>query len=174
MNQKYLKYKNPGTKGIEIDISSSVAVNWIVEHYKNKNAVYFITKYKSDFYIGKIKNLDKYFDIVTKYRVKKSGSRDLSKKLKSECICLLKDNGYTDIEFSNIGKKYYAISKKNIPNNYKLEGSKYTFYFKKDTIGIRVKILSNTKNENIIFELRLKNSIITDDSSQFLSFIQSL
>jgi hypothetical protein len=80
-----------------------------------------------------------YFFVETKYRIKKSGSRDLNQKLSDDCLNALKSSGYRNIELIKSGKKYFVTTDNLLEDKTKIEGSSCTFYFVEESGKMRVK-----------------------------------
>lgn len=104
MNQDFDRYNRAGTAGEILDIDSGVFADWIVDHYRNKKVKYFIS-YGNDYVIFPIRQFTSYFDIIAKYRIKKSGSGDPAKRdfmtIKNRIVQL-----YPSASFSEDGKNY--------------------------------------------------------------------
>ena len=114
-----------------------------------------------------INNFPRYFDVYAKYRVKKSGSQKPSikdrAKIKTEII-----NDYPLSNFDESNGKFYIVS------NLQLEGKRmciddFEFLLKKiEKNKYEVRKLSNTKNANVIFNIKLKSEQKKDDITKFV------
>lgn len=152
MNKNFEKYFNPGTKGMDIDISQDVYSDWIINAYKKKDVKFVISKYNDkEYVIFPLEQYKNYFQISAKYRVKKSGSRGVAKKRQDEVRDRLCELGVT----------YNVVNDFNIESKDNLE--KYTFsandydYMIRNIEGdtYRIRTLSNTYNTTVIFSIKL-------------------
>ncbi|ACF07076.1 Uncharacterised protein [Metamycoplasma arthritidis] len=150
MDNSFDNFYNSKPSGNNIEMTKSVFYNWIINHYKNKGVRFFITKgYDDDFIIFPIEKFPKYFDVSAKYRVKKSGSSNLNNSNKPDLENALKSEGIN-----------YHFDGLDIVTATELDGKKinsksYNYLFRKDKNKYKVKKLSNTKNANVIFSIRL-------------------
>lgn len=163
MAKDYERYKNPDTKGVELEIDSCYFYTWVCEFYKNKGVKYFIVEKETEvknlnadnFVIIPIASFEKYFKLTALYRRKRSGSYDPSINNFSEIEETLLSEGFKLEKIEKIGKHVYAtfVAKKDI---YKIPSTTKRFQFKgvQDNY-FKVTILSKTCNPNIIFSLEL-------------------
>lgn len=173
INNNYYKYKEPSTKGINLDCGDDLLYNWVINHYKNNKSSDFLissTNINSYNIIIPVEEIPKYFNISATVRNKKSGSRHLPKKLYDSC---------RDILFENMNKKGYSIS--NIYSNNKkyivklnneanLSNNDLKFYLNENELYLSdignnefaIKVCSNTNNTNIVFSLKLKNKVTSN------------
>ncbi len=168
MNSNFYAFCNANTSGLNINISKSVFYNWIVNHYKEKGVEFFITKNLDDFLIFPIDNFSKYFDVIAKYREKKSGSSSLSNSNKS------------DFEYAmNIANIAFSFSKLDVVSNsyldgVKVSGKKYDYLLRECNGVYKVRKLSNTKNANVIFSIVLKNYDIKQQREDIIYFEKAI
>ena len=76
MNDHFDEFSSPGTKGIELQIDSSVYERWIKAMYRQKNVKYIMTSINrnicdENIIIFPLEQIGDYFEISCKYRVKK-------------------------------------------------------------------------------------------------------
>lgn len=170
MNNNFHLFTNVTSKPIDIILDTNIFYSWVKNFYKLKNVKYFITKVNSNNYIIiPLDNIDNYFNISACYRVKKSGSSNITKNNFDEIKSLLNNIDFTFVEKNG---KIFIKTKYNI--NEKLKGEIYTYQFKlveKDLYKIRR--LSNTNNPNVIFSIELiKKEQDENDLKLFLEDIK--
>jgi len=165
MNSDFVRFNNAGTAGEALNIDSSVFSKWIIKHYIEKNVKYVIS-YKDHYVILPIHKFDKYFDIFAKYRIKKSGSGEPSKKDIPDVKQPI-EAFYKTVSFTTQGKKLFASLNEPISQDRFILG-KYTYYFSEQSAGIyEIRRLSNTYNMNVIFSIQLKKSQDPLDLAEF-------
>lgn len=169
MNQNFERFNNAGTSGESLEIDNNIFAGWIVEHYKDKNVKYFIS-YAKDYVILPIRKFAAYFDILAKYRIKKSGSSDPAQKdiddIKSTILKF-----YPSAVFSNDGKKFFVSLSEPLTKN-KFSLGKYDYFFStknQPPHRYRITKLSNTYNMNVIFSIKLKKPQDPNDLGEFKS-----
>ncbi len=152
MNQNYNKYKSPGKKGVEVEISPKTSIDWILAYYKAKKTRFFITKYKKDFVLFPIEKFQDYFSVKCMYREKKSGSKNVPKK-DAEAVA------------KAFGAKYHYEGKHFVLENSSLElnakkafGENVLKVSKKSENGYVITILGKTNNPNVIFQIKSKKA----------------
>ena len=170
MNKDFDSFSKASTAGNSLVFEGyeNIFSNWIINTYKNKNVRYIIT---NNFILLPIDQLKDYFDITAKYRVKKSGSSSVSKK-NFECVeTFIKDNYPVDnIIFKS--NKMYAISSAELhKTTFKLNNTDYMF--SKCDNDYEIKRLSNTRNANVIFSIKLKKVKIGISELDFISQLKN-
>lgn len=150
MDERFECFCAPGTKGKIIDISKNIIYGWILDHYKKKKVKFFITRNNNEFIIFPTRSFAEYFDVVAKYRVKTSGSSDLTDAYKEDAITALNKAGIK-YQFEGLD----IISDDNL-NDVKVCGAKRNYLLREENSRYKVKKLSNTKNRNVIFSIKLK------------------
>ena len=72
MNDSFDEFREAGTTGKEINMenSSDIFADWIIQTYKNKGAQFFIT---NNYKIVKVDDFSECFNVSAKYRIKRSG-----------------------------------------------------------------------------------------------------
>lgn len=171
MNNHFEKYKSPGSKGVQLDISQTISANWITSHYKALNVKFFISK-GTDFVIAPIENFEDYFHIEANYRKKKSGSANPSQKDTYLIGNLLKkaNISYSNLHFEG---KYLTIKLPNQAKEFTLKGSEKNYLFKKEANdSYKITKLSNTNNPNVIFSISLKSKQSPTDLELFKAMLK--
>lgn len=173
LNKNFEKYNNAGTAGKKIDIDSNFFAQWIINHYKNKKVKYVISK-KENFLICPIDKFEEYFEIESTLRVKKSGSSHVPKKdVEMIKLSLLQENFNlkTYYEITESGKKRLLVK---APSEYEtrrftIDNSTYYFSPTDDKNLFEIKKLSNTRNKNVIFSIKVKQEQVISDLEKFNS-----
>lgn len=170
LNDNYNLYSKVSQTGMDVPVPEIIAVSWITSNMKNKN-VEFIISVDSDGNkkIFSLDQLNKFFNIKTIFRRKKSGSQDLPKTyykdFKKQLV--LKFSKYKYSLYTNEKKLYLDLPldlNKNecyIDSDALPEGKRY-FLSNKENGKYEVKLTSATNNPNIIFELSLKDDVDFD------------
>lgn len=170
MNCHFVSFAEAGTRGQEIQLPDSVFYGWIKDYYVSQNVRFFITK-AAEHIVFPIEKLEEYFNVTAKYRVKKSGSSDPSRRNIAEINGILKKEGY-HFQLITDGKKLYVRTDKDISGK-KLPGEKFTYLFNPAEHGFyHIRRLSNTQNANVIFSITLKQEQQATDLLAFESSIQ--
>lgn len=160
LNESYDIYKDVNKKGIKVSIETSLAKNWIISTNKNNNVKFIATILEDNkTELFELSELTDYFNIITIYRRKKSGSSKLPARNESDFRSLL-NKETKDYKYERKGKKSFV----------EIDGSKYykkkiysvemdCLYFFSPTGGNKYEIrkLGKTNNPNIIFELQIKD-----------------
>mgnify|MGYP000608834632 FL=1 len=120
-----------------------------VKVVREKGVEFFITKDTEDFLIFPIDQISKYFNVIAKYREKKSGSSNLNNSNKSDFEYAMINAG---IDFIFNGLE--IISDTNL-DGIKVKGNKYDYLIIKKGSNYMVRKLSNTRNANVIFSIEL-------------------
>ncbi len=166
MNNDFDRFNNAGTAGAALDIDNHVFSSWIIDHYSRMNAKYFISCYHGDFVIFPIRCFDKYFDVVSTYRVKKSGSTEPAKR-DFPIVKNIIEQLIGDVRFCEEGKKLY-VELNSRPRSDRFKLGDYTYYFSdKGNNRYEIKRLSNTYNMNVIFGIELKRGQDPVDRLEF-------
>lgn len=170
LNDNFKLYSKVAQTGMVVPVPETIAFSWIASNMKNKN-VEFIISVDNDGNkkVFSLDQFNKFFNIKTIFRRKKSGSQDLPKTYYDD----FKKN--LDLRFSKYdyslntnGKKLYLdlpldLNKNEcyIDSDVLPEGKRY-FLSNKGNGKYEVKITSSTNNPNIIFELSLKDDVDFD------------
>lgn len=170
LNDNYNLYSKVAQTGMVVPVPETIAFSWIASNMKNKN-VEFIISVDNDGNkkVFSLDQFNKFFNIKTIFRRKKSGSQDLPKTYYDDF------KKHLDLRFSKYdyslntnGKKLYLdlpldLNKNEcyIDSDVLPEGKRY-FLSNKGNGKYEVKITSSTNNPNIIFELSLKDDVDFD------------
>lgn len=170
LNDNYNLYSKVAQTGMVVPVPETIAFSWIASNMKNKN-VEFIISVDNDGNkkVFSLDQFNKFFNIKTIFRRKKSGSQDLPKTYYDDF------KKHLDLRFSKYkyslntnGKKLYLdlpldLNKNEcyIDSDVLPEGKRY-FLSNKENGKYEVKITSSTNNPNIIFELSLKDNVDFD------------
>lgn len=170
LNDNYNLYSKVAQTGMVVPVPETIAFSWIASNMKNKN-VEFIISVDNDGNkkVFSLDQFNKFFNIKTIFRRKKSGSQDLPKTYYDDF------KKHLDLRFSKYkyslntnGKKLYLelpldLNKNEcyIDSDVLPEGKRY-FLSNKGNGRYEVKITSSTNNPNIIFELSLKDNVDFD------------
>lgn len=159
INRNYIDFKSVSTKSIPINLGQSIFANWIINHYLSKNVKYIITGYDlNNFIIFPLNKFNEYFNITANFRVKKSGSRDLSKIHANEAQSIINKFYKADDIYYKNNKAFIKIYNE-LPMNITLAGEFYNYYLVHNIDNIyHVRMLSNTFNANVIFSCNLKQN----------------
>ena len=170
LNDNYNLYSKVAQTGMVVPVPETIAFSWIASNMKNKD-VEFIISVDNDGNkkVFSLDQFNKFFNIKTIFRRKKSGSQDLPKTYYDDF------KKHLDLRFSKYkyslntnGKKLYLylpldLNKNEcyIDSDVLPEGKRY-FLSNKGNGKYEVKITSSTNNPNIIFELSLKDDVDFD------------
>jgi hypothetical protein len=140
-------------------------INYVKKNISQKSSLIIASRYKEDFshnrplFVGEIAQLYQFFEIEGVYRGKYSGSRRASKKR-------IKDFSF---ETNIFDKRYYVYDPHNNLADYPNKDRSFFLPNEGERIkGYReVRIPSNTRNSNVIFELKLNSEVHSD-----LSFLR--
>lgn len=163
MNNDFDAYKDAGTSGKDIifDGCNDVFINWVKRAYEKKKVEYFIT---NNYRIFKLSELADNFIISAKYRVKRSGSKNVGDyRMIVVKQCILSKYGISSTRTDD-GKLFVSTGREM--NNIKFDCGDYEYMFSKRGSEYEIRQLSNTFNANVIFSVSLKNPG-TDISNRF-------
>ena len=155
MNQHFEEFKEAGTAGKKIlmDDDQDIFSKWIIDYYKDKDIKYIITNH---YIILPIEELNDYFYITSEYRIKRSGSSNVSKRNISNVIDHIHSNDYIIENTRQDNSKLFVESSRPLHNErFLLRGYEYMFS-SRDSQQYEVRKLSNTFNANVIFSINLK------------------
>ena len=169
MNCDFEGYKEAGTAGKDISFEndSQYFSKWIIQTYNKKNAKYIIT---NGFKIYDINDFEKIFNITCKYRIKRSGSSEPSKKSLDLIKNELKKDKYKVSKIEEIGKKLFITSTLELDNErFIIDDYEYMIAKRDDKYEIRK--LSNTFNANVIFSINIKQNNLEIKKTDFIKII---
>ena len=168
MNDNYELYENVSTTSIPIEMEQSEFASWIINHYLEKDEKYLITHNGKNFIILPIEKYQNYFNIKANYRIKKSGSSDLSAKNIKEIEEYFYELG-EECEFTYNGEKHF-LTKPPMVLKEEIHVGNYD-YSVRDVSGegSYLRKLSNTKNANVIFNIDLISEQDDEDLDIFIN-----
>ena len=138
---------------------------WIKKNYKLKNVKFIISKFNKKYIIFPLAKFEEYFNITAKYRIKKSGSSELSKNNIQTVENFLKAKLFVQ------GKKSFLISS-NFKDKEKFQFDDFDIQLSlKSPEKFEVRQLSNTFNRNVIFSISAKKD---QDSNDLILFEKEL
>lgn len=150
MNSHFDTFRNAGKAGEDIVFPGceSVFANWIIQMYQNKGTQYIIT---NGFRMVNIEDFGKAFNIIGRYRIKRSGSSDVGITRWRYVMAEIERLGYGTFN-STKGNKLYIKSDRPVDN------TRFIIYDTEFMISQRgdkyeVRRLSNTYNTNVIFSI---------------------
>ncbi len=164
LNNNFDFYKNVAQSGMIVPVPNTIAFGWITSNLRNKN-VEFITSVDSNGNkkIIPLDDFNKFFNIKTIFRRKKSGSQEIPKKYYNDFKEKL-ENRFGKFEYIIKSNKLFVKIKKNLSQNEcyiesdLLPNGKKYFLSKKENYLYKVKLTSGTNNPNIIFELSIDSN----------------
>lgn len=170
MNENFEIFCDPGTSGEDIFMENQddIFSSWIIRAYSRKGVKFFIT---NEYTILRIEDFNFYFDVSAKYRIKRSGSREVSKKdLTKVKNSILSQNIKCERIIIN-NNKLFIESRDNLHNKrFFLDGVEYMYSARRNQFEVRR--LSNTFNANVIFSITKKNNRRGLTSSEFISYLK--
>jgi hypothetical protein len=168
MNADFDAYKEAGTTGKDIDLhdGGKIFAEWIIDSYKNKGTIFFIT---NDYTILRVDDFLEYFYVTAKYRVKRSGSSGVGKSNISEVYNHILKSGFNIGSHVMDGAKLFVTSPDMLHNTRFVFGN-YEYMFSQRGSQYEIRKLSNTFNANVIFsiEKKSKQGLSDMEFSQFL------
>lgn len=169
MNQDFESFKEAGTSGklIEIQNSSEIFGNWIIETYKRKNAPFIISNGNQ---ILPLEDIVDCFSITAKYRVKRSGSSKVGNKYLNIVKTFIANNYSIDSSRENDGGLFVNVSQNFHNKRFIVDGNEYMFALREGLYEIRR--LSNTFNANVIFSIELKPRIYGLTKEEFITYLK--
>ena len=168
MNKEFDAFKEAGTSGKDIvfDEDQLVFANWITTVYKEKNVKFIIT---NDFKLLPIDDFSRAFRVTAKYRIKRSGSRNVTRSSAYAVEEYVKNNfSWTSVFYRN--NKLFVTSSENLHNKrFIIDGTEYMLSRRESLYEIRK--LSNTFNANVIFSIQLNGYYQFLSDSDFSSLL---
>ena len=169
MNHSFDEYREAGTAGKDIDMdnSSQIFSDWIIQTYQEKGADFIIT---NDYTILPLEHFLDYFEVTGKYRIKRSGSGNVGKSRLQPVIDYITTHDYIINNTRIEGDKLFVSSTQNLHDQrFILRGIEYMFSLRGHEYELRK--LSNTYNANVIFSIKKKN---TSPGLSKVAFIEEL
>lgn len=170
MNDSFDEYREAGTAGKDIDMPNSEEIfsEWVIDMYAAKGARYFIT---NGFVLFPIERFRRYFDITSKYRIKRSGSGDVGRSRMGIVLDYIDSHDYFINGTRVDGDKLFVSSSRNLHNQRFILGA-YEYMFSLRDREYEIRKLSNTYNANVIFTITKKGNIPGISDSEFISDLQ--
>ena len=169
MNDNFDEFSDVDSTGKDIIMpnGSDIFANWITHFYKEKDVKFFIS---NNFIIIPIDNFKYYFYIKAKYRVKRSGSSNVGRENLSNILEFIKSQNYCIKDYRFFNDKIFVYSTNNLhKKKFFYNNNEYMF---SDRDGIyEVRKLSNTFNANVIFSIRLIDSVLGLSPYQFIDYL---
>lgn len=165
LNNNHQKYLNPGTAGIEINISAQEKAAFVAAVWTLRGEEFeWLWMDNDDPIVFDPNHPESVFDIIMKIRCKGSGSGNPAIKVENEIKNCLVQLGCTDIPKRD-NKKHLLLQTNENVNKIKFTIDNFTYEIREEDIApntYRISRLSNTKNETVIVELHAKNNIVQD------------
>lgn len=142
-------------KHIPLVLSQELIVDYILTHYKEKEVKYIITKKKDDYQLILLNKDDllNAFEFSGTLRMKKSGSRSLTKSFEDKLIQYIEKDFISKEIIDN--KTMYLLNREG---DFIIHVDGYDLFFKQQENKMyMVRMLSNTNNYCVIFSLNLRN-----------------
>lgn len=164
LNDNYELYSKVAQSSMVVPVPETIAFGWIVSNMKNKNVEFIISASKNgNKKVFSLDQFNKFFNIKTIFRRKRSGTQNLPKVYYDDL------KKHLDIKYSKYdyllntkGKKIFLdipldLSQNEcyIDSDILPDGRRY-FLSNKGSGKYEIKITSATNNPNIIFELSVK------------------
>lgn len=164
MNENYDKYKIVSESGIEIEMDAATFNNWIIRYYLAKRVNYVITKGLNGYVIFPTIKYGDYFNTTSVYRIKKSGSCDVSKVSQNDVM-----NLFSGFSSEYRGKKLIIASFNTYKKRERLKLGNYDYMVSEIIAPNKyyIRRLSNTRNANVIFSVSLKKDQNIQDLENF-------
>lgn len=182
INENLKEYTKNNPKYFDLNCNQKLLYQWIHEHYKNKNSLFFVTSTLTSGYISIISldSLQKFFNFSARLRVKKSGTRNISKKSSKSILAELDKHlnklGITKFKYITNGNKTIVridgeIKEIDYKNRY---FGNNTFLSKEENKSdYSVKIRSSTNNINVVFSIQYIGPKKDYGEEDFLNFLKS-
>lgn len=165
MNGDFWNFNRAGTTGKSLNINPNIFADWIVGYYKEKGVKYVIS-FDKDYVIFPIRRFQEYFNIIAKYRIKKSGSRVPAKKDMETIKKCIKEYYHT-AQFIQKEKRIYLQLDESLTKE-KFSLGEYTYYLsERSSNEYEIRKLSNTYHMNVIFSIKLIKKQDKMDLSEF-------
>ena len=171
MNKFFTEYKEAGTKGkdIKFENGNNIFTSWIIQHYREKNVKFIIT---NNNILLPIEDLANYFDITATYRIKRSGSANVSRTNGDVVQNYLAANYNITKSFFE-DKKLFVTSQDELDNErFIIDDTEYMISKRKSQYEIRK--LSNTFNANVIFSITFVPGQQGLNNAEFISILKQI
>lgn len=168
MNKDFDAFRNAGTVGKDIvfDKDQLIFTNWITTIYKEKGVKFIIT---NDFKLLPIDDFPKAFYVKAKYRIKRSGSSNVSRSGNYAIEEYLKNN-FSLSSICYMDNKLFVNSTEDLHNKrFIVCGIEYML--SRRGLQYEIRKLSNTFNANVIFSIQLNGYYQFLSDSDFASLL---
>lgn len=165
LNTNHAKYQNPGTAGIEVDVSAKVKAEFVAAVWTLKGEEFeWLHMEQGDPIVFDPEHPEDIFDIGMKIRCKGSGSGNPAIKVEKDIHDSLVQLGCVDTPKRD-AKNHLLLETNDDVNKIKFTIGNYTYEIREED-GLpntfRISRLSNTKNETVIVELHAKKNLVQD------------
>ncbi|MFI3167505.1 MAG: hypothetical protein R3Y32_05220 [Bacillota bacterium] len=168
MNDNYTQFVNATTAGEPIALPNQILWNWVKKYYQAKGTKFFITKGQEGYVICETEQIDKYFDISSTYRIKRSGTGDVPKKDADNVRELFDGNSSV-----YIGKKLHIKSDACHEIKTSRHIGDYDYFLSEENEnGYYIRRQSNTFGVNVIFSISLISNQEPEDLQKFKDAIK--
>lgn len=170
MNEDFDEFREAGTAGKDINMinGSEIFADWIIQTYKNKGAEFFIT---NDYKIVRVDDFSECFNVLAKYRIKRSGSSSVGKSRIAAISRYIKDAIDSITSIRAQGDKLFISTTRNMHGiRFVYGGYEYMISQRDDAYEIRK--LSNTYNANVIFSIQLKSNCTGLTEEEFIDYLK--
>ena len=169
MNSDFDGFREAGTAGKEIIMSNSkeIFAKWIIQVYSEKNTKFFIS---NNFTIIPIESISDFFDISAKYRIKRSGSRNVGRRGFQFIKDYFRTSELNISEYKTSGDKLFVTSLQDL-HDYRFILGKYEYMLSLRDDEYEVRKLSNTYNANVIFSIKLKEKVLGLSDRAFIAYL---
>lgn len=174
--QKFIDYMNDkfeifcDLKPTELQIQKEFMFDWVKYYYAEvKKTRYFMSEFNNEYVIFPLDKINEYMDIKCLYRIKKSGSTDLTHPNIGDFMDSLESNGISHFSELIQKDKSYFIKLNEERDKIKIQGKKKRYLLCKEGDLYQVRMLSNTTNANIIFTISTKIQQKLEDLQLFIN-----
>jgi len=179
LNDNYHNLSPAGRTGQALNIPENILINWVKHHYRSKGNTWILSiaknsiLSKSSLTLVPINELERYFTVNSVFRIKQSGSQNVSKTRREEAMQAIEEaypsiNRDTDIVFD--GKKMYLTAYIG-PGKQRLNNGYFIGAIKDNRYVITRRNMTENPNPNIMFEIRLKQQCFQEN--EFKNFLKS-
>ena len=175
MRKNYEYYKFPNRSGIKLKCDDSLIYDCIDDYLKEKSIEFILTSdKKNNFFLIHKSNFRKNFKVRGLCRLKKSGTRHLSKNRESSVIEFLKDK-FKNASFKKDDKGVIINFNEStsIKKNQKINFEDIELHLSQiqNSESYYIKIKSKTNNPTVIFTIELISKPYNEDNALYLEMI---
>lgn len=175
MRKNYEYYKSPSRSGIKLKCSDSLIYECIDDYFKEKDIEFILTSDKeNNFFLVHKNNFKKTFKVQGLCRLKKSGTRHISKNREVSVINFLRHK-FNGASFKNDDKGIIINfnGSTSIKKNEKINFENIELHLSKiqNTDSNYIKIKSKTNNPTVIFTIELISKPYNEDNALYLEMI---